>query len=326
MNFHPLRFILLTPIMKLAPRKLPQDIALKSTWRDLIWDWKAIVLLLALTGGIASGKSLVAKHFANLGAKVIDADQLAREVVAPDTPGLAAIRARWGDAVLNEDGALNREALADIVFSDSAELAALNAITHPKISDRMWKIVEQTRKEDRNRVIIYDVPLLYGSRRQYAAQANMAIVTPRELRIERLMHYRGANVADARNRIDSQATDAQLASISDVIVRNEGDQTELIVRIERLWENWIIPFNEVLCNPAAVVPKRPTGLGVGFFADPKVHKERLAYHGIAVQEIPGGFEAVGKPDPEGLLNAGWITQGQEAFAANPCAPLILRWG
>ncbi|MDO5025785.1 MAG: dephospho-CoA kinase [Trueperella sp.] len=281
---------------------------------------------MALTGGIASGKSLAATHLAKLGAKVIDADELAREVVAPDTPGFIAIQARWGEAVIAPDGTLNREALARIVFNDSAELAALNAITHPQINDRMWEIVEQTRAEDRKRVIIYDVPLLYGSCRQYAAQANIAIVIPRELQMERLMHYRGADIADARNRIDSQATDAQLASISDVVVRNEGDQAELMVRIEQLWEDWIIPFNDVLCNPAAVAPKRPAGLGVGFFADPRVHKERLAYHGIAVREIPGGFEAIGTPDPAGLLNAGWIAHGQEAFAANPCAPLILRWG
>ena len=186
----------------------------------------------ALTGGIGSGKSTVARVFARQGAVIVDADRIAREIVAPGQPALAEIVDRFGSGVIGEDGSLDRPALAAIVFSDKPALAALNAITHPRIAARSAELIDAAPPDS---VVVYDMPLLVEQRLADGWDAIVVVEAPLDLRVERLMRDRGMTESDARARIASQADDEQRRAVADHLIRNDGTVTDLERRAAAVW-------------------------------------------------------------------------------------------
>lgn len=197
------------------------------------------MLRVGLTGGIGSGKSTVAQRLSEHGATVIDADRLAREVVAPQSEGLAAIAARFGDAVLDDDGALNRAALGEVVFRDPQAREDLEAITHPLIARRTAELVAAAPPDA---IVVHDVPLLVEKAMGPAYHLVVVVGAEQELRVKRLMHTRGMTEADARNRMASQATDEQRRAAADVWLSNEGTKDDLCAAVDALWHERLVPF------------------------------------------------------------------------------------
>jgi dephospho-CoA kinase len=195
------------------------------------------VQIIALTGGIASGKSTVSARLAEHGAVIVDADRLAREVVEPGTPGLAAIRERFGDGVVAADGSLDRMALGRLVFADPDALADLNAITHPAVWRAALERFGQARASDPDGVVVYDVPLLVEASADRPLRFDRVVVVEadREERVRRLVEDRGMDHEDARRRIDAQADDEQRRAVADVVIDNNGGKDELLRRVDALW-------------------------------------------------------------------------------------------
>jgi len=180
--------------------------------------------LIGLTGGIASGKSVVAKRLAERGAVVVDADVLAREVVEPGTPGLAAIADHFGPTVIADDGGLDRAALGAVIFSDPAERLALNAITHPAIWKRARELFAAAESENPDAVVVYDVPLLAEAAADRPIRFDLVVVVnaSAETRLERLVELRGLSEEEARRRLSSQASDAERLAMADVVIDSDG--------------------------------------------------------------------------------------------------------
>ena len=185
-----------------------------------------------LTGGIAAGKSEVSRRLADLGAVVIDADTVAREVVAPGTPGLAQVVAAFGDGVLGPDGALDRPRLGEIVFADPGSLAKLNAIVHPLVSERMLQL---ERSVSPDAVVVHDVPLL--AENDLAGRYDVVVVVdvPPEVQLDRLTRLRGMPEDQARARLSAQASRAQRLAVADVVVDNSGPLAGLDAQVASLW-------------------------------------------------------------------------------------------
>lgn len=194
------------------------------------------MLLVGLTGGIGSGKSEVARRLAALGAVLIDADVLARDVVAVGTPGLAEVMAAFGPAVVGADGSLDRDALAARVFGDPEALAQLNAIVHPLVGARTAELVAAAVQADPNAIVVNDVPLLVeaGLASRYGAVVVVA-ATP-ETQLRRLVEQRGMSEADARARIAAQAPLEDKLAVADYVVRNDGDLDALDTQVRELWQ------------------------------------------------------------------------------------------
>ena len=190
--------------------------------------------LIGLTGGIASGKSLVSTRLAEHGARIVDADVLAREVVEPGTPGLAAIAEHFGPSVIGEDGSLNRPALGAIIFSDPEQREALNQITHPAVWRRARELFEAAGPTD---VVVYDVPLLVeGSKgRQLDFDLVVVVHASTDTRLHRLMERRGLTREEAGHRLNSQATDTERLAIADVVIDNNGTIEQTIAQVDSLW-------------------------------------------------------------------------------------------
>jgi dephospho-CoA kinase len=191
------------------------------------------VLKVGLTGGIAAGKSEVSRRLAERGAVIIDADAVAREVVARGTRGLAEITTAFGPEVLDPGGALDRGKLGEIVFADPALLGKLNAIVHPLVAERMLQI-ERTAPPDA--IVVHDVPLLAENR--LAGQYDVVVVVdvPPEVQLDRLTRLRGMPEDQARERMDAQASRAQRLAIAGIVVDNSGALAELDHRVDGLWE------------------------------------------------------------------------------------------
>jgi dephospho-CoA kinase len=193
--------------------------------------------LIGLTGGIASGKTAVAARLSELGAVVVDADALAREVVEPGTPALAEIAAEFGDAVIAPDGSLDRPALGAIVFSQPDRLARLNAITHPAVWRRARDLFSAAEAADPHAVVVYDVPLLVEAAGTRPISFDLVVVVQAdvETRLQRLVELRGMDRAEAARRIGSQATDADRLAIADVVIDSNGTLDETMRRVDALW-------------------------------------------------------------------------------------------
>ena len=193
--------------------------------------------LIGLTGGIASGKSVVAKRLAERGAVVVDADVLAREVVEPGTPGLAAIADHFGPAVIADDGGLDRAALGAVIFSDPAERLALNAITHPAIWRRARELFADAERENADAVVVYDVPLLAEAAADRPIRFDLVVVVnaSAETRLERLVELRGLSEEEARRRISSQASDAERLAMADVVIDSDGALEATLAQADDLY-------------------------------------------------------------------------------------------
>lgn len=195
--------------------------------------------LIGLTGGIASGKSLVSARLAELGAVVVDADVLAREAVAPGSPGLARVVTEFGDGVLHADGSLDRAALGAIVFRDPERLAALNAIVHPEVQRLAASAFAAAAAADPDAIVVYDVPLLAENAGRLAPQFDEIVVVtaPESERVRRMVADRGMREAEARDRIGHQASDAQRLALADRIIDNGGSREATIAQVDALWRS-----------------------------------------------------------------------------------------
>ncbi len=189
------------------------------------------MLVVALTGGIGSGKSTVGQIFEDLGAVVTDSDQLARNVVERGTTGFDQIVAVFGDEVL-KNGDLDRAALAEVIFKDPSKRTELEQITHPLIRRAFAKIVETAKNDS---IVINQIPLLVESKHDYKFDHVITISATEEVRIQRLL-MRGLNLTQIKQRIGAQSTDAQREAISDTVISNEKDHSELLLEVEKVWE------------------------------------------------------------------------------------------
>jgi dephospho-CoA kinase len=189
------------------------------------------MLVVALTGGIGSGKSTVGQIFEDLGAVVTDSDQLARNVVERGTTGFDQIVAAFGDEVL-KNGDLDRAALAEVIFKDPAKRTQLEQITHPLIRRAFAEIVESAQNDS---IVINQIPLLVESKHEYKFDHVITVSATEEVRIQRLL-MRGMNLTQIKQRIGAQSTDAQREAISDTVISNDKDHSELLVEVEKVWE------------------------------------------------------------------------------------------
>ena len=192
------------------------------------------MLLVGLTGGIASGKSTVSAMLAELGAEVIDADHIARQVVMPGTPAWCKIRDHFGPGVLHPDGQLDRQALADIVFADKSKLALLNEITHPAIFARIADRLEAHHGQDV--VVVLDAALLIEAGLAEGVDVVIVVHSPREIQVERLA-AKGVGSQDARNRIASQLEPEKRLAGADIVIDNSGSLEDLRQQVDKLWED-----------------------------------------------------------------------------------------
>jgi len=188
------------------------------------------MLIVALTGGIGSGKTTVGGIFSELGAVVIDSDQLARAVLERGSKGFDLVVAKFGDAIL-KNGELDRSLLATLVFNDSQKRSELESITHPLIRQSFAEIISSLPSES---IIINQIPLLFESKGAYKFDHIITISAPEELRIERLKN-RGLGFSDIKKRMEAQASDVERESISNSIIRNDKDELHLRNQVESIW-------------------------------------------------------------------------------------------
>ncbi|MBA3250952.1 MAG: dephospho-CoA kinase [Geodermatophilaceae bacterium] len=185
-----------------------------------------------LTGGIGAGKSAVAARLAEHGAVVIDADAVARDVVAPGSPGLAAIVEAFGTDLLDRDGGLDRGALGEVVFADEAARSRLNAIVHPLVAARSAELAAAVPP---GRVVVHDVPLLVENGLAPAYDVVVVVLADPEVRVRRLRETRGMSAEQARSRMAAQATDEQRRAVADVVLDNSGTLAQLQAQVDALW-------------------------------------------------------------------------------------------
>jgi dephospho-CoA kinase len=188
------------------------------------------MLIVALTGGIGSGKTTVGDIFSELGAVVIDSDQLARAVLERGSKGFDLVLAKFGDAIL-KNGELDRSLLATLVFNDSQKRSELESITHPLIRQSFAEIISSLPRES---IVINQIPLLFESKGAYKFDHIITISAPEELRIERLKN-RGLGLSDIKKRIEAQASDLERESIANSIIRNDKDELHLRNQVESTW-------------------------------------------------------------------------------------------
>lgn len=189
--------------------------------------------LIGLTGGIAAGKSTVAKRWVDLGATEIDADDLARRVVAVGTPGLAAIVRHFGTEVINADGSLNRKALAERVFENPNELAALNAIVHPLVRELSKSLLAQFASDS---IVIYNVPLLVEAAVDHDFDLIVTVEAPEDEQLRRLVELRDMAPAEAKARILAQAKPVERAARADRILSSNQDVHLLLRDADHIWQ------------------------------------------------------------------------------------------
>ena len=190
------------------------------------------MIRIALTGGIASGKSMVADEFARLGAFIVDADVLAREVVAPGSPGLERIVQRFGVGMLAEDGTLDRARLGDLVFVDDDARADLNAIVHPLVRARSEELFAATPA---GAVVIEVIPLLVETGLDSGFDHVITVDTPTETQVRRLMRRSNLTMDQARTRVRIQATREDRVAAADWVIDNSGDEASTVRQVEALW-------------------------------------------------------------------------------------------
>ncbi|KIL35538.1 dephospho-CoA kinase [Cohnella kolymensis] len=190
---------------------------------------------IGLTGGIATGKSTVARLLTERGAILIDLDGIAREVVQPGQPSLLRIGERFGQAVLNDDGSLNRKKLGSIIFADPAERKALEQILHPAIRAVMKDRMAYHEKETPDQLVVVDVPLLYESQLESYFEQIMVVYVPRDEQLKRLMQRDELTVEEAERRLAAQMDIEDKKRRADIIIDNSGSLAHTERQIERYW-------------------------------------------------------------------------------------------
>lgn len=199
------------------------------------------MLKVGLTGGMGSGKSTVARRFAELGAVIIDADQIARDVVEPGEPALAELAEAFGEGIVLDDGSLNRGELAKRAFVSAEKTELLNSITHPRIEQR----TEEQFNAAGDAIIVFDSPLLIEMGQSEAQDLVVVVYTPVEVRLDRLVESRGVDREDAKQRIAKQISDDKRLQFADVVLENSGTEEDLVRQVDRIWERIIQPLNQI---------------------------------------------------------------------------------
>lgn len=199
------------------------------------------MLKVGLTGGMGSGKSTVARRFAELGAVIIDADQIARDVVEPGEPALTELAEAFGEGILLDDGSLNRGELAKRAFVSAEKTELLNSITHPRIEQR----TEEQFNAAGDAIIVFDSPLLIEMGQSEAQDLVVVVHTPVEVRLDRLVESRGVDREDAKQRIAKQISDDKRLQFADVVLENSGTEEDLVRQVDRIWERIIQPLNQI---------------------------------------------------------------------------------
>jgi dephospho-CoA kinase len=213
------------------------------------------VILVGLTGGIGSGKSTVSSLLEGRGAIIIDADAIVREVQLPGSPVLAELASKFGPEVLAADGSLDRQAVANIVFTDPEALKSLNAIVHPAVGKEMnRRMIEQRTTKN---VVILDIPLLTENPRE-GLQGKIVVDVPVEVQVERLIKFRGFDEADARARISRQATREQRLLTADFVIDNSLDLESLIPQIDKVWD-WLVSLPQLPDDYEPITPTPNAG-------------------------------------------------------------------
>lgn len=192
--------------------------------------------LIALTGGIASGKSTIARRLEEHGAIIVDADQIVRDVQAPGSPVLDEIAEIFGADVIDASGALDRAALGSRVFGDPEALAQLNAIVHPAVRRESQRRFEEAAAEDADALVVYDVPLLVEARVADPWDTVVVAHAPAEERLRRLIELRGMEPGAAQARIDAQVPDEKRLEIADVVIDTAGSLEHTLEQTDSLWK------------------------------------------------------------------------------------------
>ncbi|OME77918.1 dephospho-CoA kinase [Paenibacillus sp. FSL A5-0031] len=198
-------------------------------------------MIIGLTGGIASGKSTIANMLVERGALLVDADQVAREVVLPGEPALEAIASTFGQAVLETDGSLNRKALGEIVFRDKQSLAKLESITHPAIRARMQQTIHTYAEHYPERLVVADVPLLYETKQENLYEGILVVYVPAELQKKRLMERNQLPEEEASRRIALQMDIEQKRLKADWVIDNSGSLEETKRQLDEFWKSKCLP-------------------------------------------------------------------------------------
>lgn len=212
------------------------------------------MLKVGLTGGIGAGKSTVALRLAQRGAVVVDADRLARDVVAPGSPGLAAVVEAFGPQVLLPDGSLDRPALGRVVFGDEAARQRLNQILHPRIAARTAQLLADVPADA---IVVHDVPLLVENRMSHHYHLVIVVHAEAEERVRRLTGGRGLAEGDARSRIAAQAGDEARRAAADVWLDNTRACDDVLAAVDRLWVERLVPFEENVRKQRAAAARPP---------------------------------------------------------------------
>jgi dephospho-CoA kinase len=194
------------------------------------------MFVVGLTGGIGSGKSTVSALLATKGAVIVDADAITRELQEPGTPVFAAMVERFGPGIVGPDGALDRAAVADIVFNDPEALADLNGIVHPAVGAEIARRMAELAGTDE--VVVLDVPLLVeaSADRRYPVDVLLVVDVDPEVAIRRLVDQRGMREADARARLARQASREQRLAQADLVIHNDGSLAELQAQVDDIWQ------------------------------------------------------------------------------------------
>jgi dephospho-CoA kinase len=191
------------------------------------------VILVGLTGGIGAGKSTVSTMLAERGAVIVDADKIARDLQSPGSPVLDQMAERFGSHIITDDGALDRAAVAKIVFNDDAALKDLNGIVHPAMQSEIQRQIDAQR--DTDRVVVLDFPLL-GENPRKGLAATIVVDIPVDVAVRRLVDQRGMDEADARARINSQLSRDERLAAATHVVDNGGDRASLAAQVDSLWQ------------------------------------------------------------------------------------------
>jgi dephospho-CoA kinase len=205
------------------------------------------VLWVGLTGGIGSGKSAVSRRLVQRGAALVDADVVAREVVAAGTPGLAEVVAAFGEQVLRPDGELDREALGRLVFGDDDARRRLNGIVHPRVGERTLALAAGAEAAGAP-LLVHDVPLLVENGLAPTYHLVVVVEAPLEDRLHRLTALRGMREEDARARIAAQATDEQRRAVADSLLDNGGSLAQLHAAVDALVDDRLLPYADNLAH------------------------------------------------------------------------------
>ncbi|MCW2505108.1 MAG: coaE [Actinomycetia bacterium] len=295
----------------------------------VVIGWQTVpVLRIGLTGGIGAGKSAVARLLTERGAVLVDSDAIARDVVEPGTPGLAAVTAEFGEDVLLPSGELDRPALGAVVFGDPQRLAALNAIVHPLVGARAAELVAAAPPDA---VLVHDVPLLVENGLAPHYHLVVVVEAPEDVRIARLTGSRGMAESDARARMASQATPTERAAAADVLIRNDGHFSALGSAVGELWRARLAPYAANLADGRPAAGSRPPEEGEYVREEARL-RARLGALGAVIERAGDpdnlGFEVSLSEPSEGvgaLADSGWVGwQGWRARSADPGRPGFLE--